>query len=148
MRDFDQEFIADAKRRLASLAPDTKSAWGSMTAGQMVGHITKAVEYSQGKGPEGPNVGGFFGRYIAAPLILSGLLRMPKNAQAPKEMYDGADPNGSVDGLIEALQEFYNMARAQTLATRPHVYFGDIGVRGWSKLHVLHVEHHFTQFGV
>ncbi|MBI4558851.1 MAG: DUF1569 domain-containing protein, partial [Candidatus Hydrogenedentes bacterium] len=28
----------------------------------------------------------------------------------------------------------------------PHPYFGDIGIDGWSKLHVRHFEHHLRQF--
>ena len=147
MRPFDQSYVDDIVRRLGSLPADAKPAWGRMTPRQLYAHLTTAVRYALGKEPETPNEGGFFGRWIAGPLILNGIIKIPKNQKAPK-MYDRQPPEADIESLRAELQEVLDRINAGTLRPIPHPFFGDFGVSGWTKLSVIHAEHHARQFGV
>ena len=147
MRRFTREFLDDAFRRLATLAPDTVPQWGSMRPPQLFAHLIVTFRYSLGKEPTQPNVGGFLGRYVAGPLILNGIIKRPRNARAPS-MYNSQAPAASLDELRQETEEFLRRFDARDLSPPAHQIFGDIGLDGWGKVHVTHMQHHMCQFGV
>lgn len=147
VRKIDQRFVEQTRGMVAALAPDIKPQWGKMTLGQMLAHMVTAVRYSLGKDPETPNEGGFFGAHIAAPLILNGYLKIPPGQKGPA-MYDVAAPSATLEELAAEFAAFVSAQAKPGFAPPSHPYFGDIGPRGWEKLHVVHMEHHLRQFGI
>lgn len=145
VRAFDRNFVNQSRALLESIPPDTRPHWGRMSLGQMLAHMQTAIRYSLGKDPETPNEGGLFGR-IAAPIILSGLLKIPKGQKGPA-MYDAAAPSATVQDLVRELDDFLNASAKPGFAPPAHPFFGDIGPKGWANLHIVHLEHHLRQFG-
>lgn len=146
MRPFDRAFVEETLAALRSIEPERKPKWGRMNRAQMLSHLRTAVRYSLGKEKQTPNVGGFFGRWIAGPLILNGWIRIPHNQKAPP-MYDSALPEATLEQFEQELRELLAQVEAGTFQPVPHDYFGDIGPEGWKKLNVVHFEHHLRQFG-
>lgn len=146
MREFDRAFVDSAAAALAAIPSDRKPEWGRMTPPQLHAHLLTAVRYSLGMEPESPNEGGWFGARVAAPLILGGWLRIPKNKKAPA-MYDAAPPEAAAAEVAAALREFHARLGDPAFAPPPHPYFGGIGPGGWARLHQIHLDHHLRQFG-
>jgi len=147
MPEYNKAFLDDTFNRFATLAPDTEPQWGSMRPPQLFAHLQTAVAYSLGKEKETPNEGGFLGRWLAGPLILSGIIKIPKNTKGPK-MYDAAAPEATLGDFRAEAEEFLERYQAGTLPDIAHPYFGNFGVEGWKKLHIIHFQHHMAQFGV
>lgn len=146
MRQFDERFVAEVSGIVRALPLDAKPVWGRMSAPQMFAHMVAAFEYSLGRLPLTPNEGGIFGR-IAAPLILNGIIRIPKDQKAPS-MYDAAAPSATAEELVRVIAEFHGRLGEPGFSPPAHPFFGDIGKKGWAKLGIVHLEHHLRQFGV
>lgn len=147
VRAFDDALVEDTRRRLQELSIDARPMWGRMTPPQMFAHMVTAIRYSLLMEKETPNEGGFFGAYIAAPLIINGLLKIPPGQKGPA-MYDTAAPSATQGELLDMFVAFRAQATHADFMPPPHPYFGNIGARGWAKLHIVHMEHHLRQFGV
>ena len=50
--------------------------------------------------------------------------------------------------LAALLDEYLALVQSGELKTGLHPVFGDIGIDGWARVHVLHFEHHCRQFGL
>ncbi len=147
MPEFNRRFIEQTAERFRKLAPDSKPLWGRMSSPQMLAHLAQLVKYSIGKEPETPNEGGWFGHYVAAPLILNGVIKIPKNSKAPR-LYERQAPHGDVPMLTGELTEFLTRLEDASFNPPAHPYFGRLDAHQWAKLHVIHIDHHATQFGV
>ena len=143
----DRQFVAELIGRLSTLQVDSPPRWGRMTAPQMLAHCTIAVRYSLGKEGESPREWGWILQHLAAPVVLSGLFRMPKNAKAPS-VFEPRGDAAEVAALAAELNEFVDRSGTSGFAPPSHPYFGNLGAKGWSRLHVLHLDHHARQFGV
>jgi len=147
MRPLDHDYVSELIIRLGKLRPDAKPAWGTLTPERMVGHLTATVRYSMGRASKLPVKGNWIVRNVLRPLILNGVVRIPKNIEAP-------DPSGQLfatgdtETLHAVLDEYLTLVQSGDLEPAPHPAFGDIGIDGWAKLHVVHFEHHLRQFGV
>lgn len=146
IRAYDQTFVDEAMVEFAALTPDQVPVWGAMRPPQLFAHLTTAVRYGLGKEALSPPEGGMLIRKVLCPLLLSGLLRMPKNVTKPK-MYDAEAPEGTLESFRAEVDEFLARLQDGTLDPPPHPALGDLGPAGWSKLHVIHFEHHLRQFG-
>ena len=146
MRIFDQRFVDEASAIIRALPMDKKPQWGKMSVPQMFAHMTTAFGYALGKVPQTANEGGFFGK-IAAPLILNGIVHIPKDQKAPS-MYDAGAPTATAEELIAVITAYHARLSDPGFSPPSHPFFGDIGVNGWSKLGIVHFEHHLRQFGV
>ena len=146
MRNFDHDYVADVVRRLGRLKPDARPKWGKLAAPGMIQHLGDSVRFSMGRAGEVPNVSNWFTRTIVAPLILNGIVRIPKNIKAPelskRSSYD------DVESLHALLEEYLGLVQAGEFVPARQPVFGDIGIDGWAKLHLVHFEHHLRQFGV
>lgn len=148
---YDREFLDKTAERLNNLPDDRSPEWGSMRVPQMRAHLVTAVRYSLGKEPISPPEGSPVTRFLyrllfTSPVAASGVFKLPKNVEKPK-LYDSAAPEASVDELSAEMEEYLNKVNAKELAPPPHPSLGDLGVKGWNTLHVLHVDHHLRQFG-
>lgn len=148
MRHFDHDYVADVIRRLSSIRPDATPAWGTLTPQGMVAHLADTVRYAMGRGGSLPDSSSWFSRNIVRPLILSGMVRIPKNIKAPEPLKrDPRLSGGDIETLHALLDEYLSLVQAGEFDPKPHPYLGDIGIDGWARMHVLHFEHHLRQFG-
>jgi hypothetical protein len=146
IRAFDRAFVDEAMAEFEALKPDQEPEWGSMRPPQLFAHLITAVRYGLGKEEESPPEGSFLIRRILAPLLLAGVMKLPKNVDKPK-MYDAEAPQGTPEELRAEMEEHLSRLSDGTLNPPPHPALGDLGPDGWSKLHVIHFEHHLRQFG-
>lgn len=146
MRDFDHDYVEEAIGRLKQLKAGASPAWGKMTPEQMIEHLANSVRYSMGRLGDVPDKSNWLLRRIVAPLIMRGVIRIPKNIRGsdfPKRPY-----RDDLETLHAVLEEYLAVVQAGELEPKPHPGFGDIGVDGWAAMHYLHFEHHLRQFGV
>jgi hypothetical protein len=146
VRTFDRSFVDEAMAEFAALTPDQIPKWGSMRPPQLFAHLTTAVRYGLGKEDLSPPEGSFLIRRVLSPLLVNGVLKMPKNVAKPK-MYDSEAPEGSLESLGAEMEEHLSRLQDGTLDPPPHSALGDLGATGWSNLHVVHFAHHLRQFG-
>ena len=138
-------------KRLESIPADAKPLWGTLDGTGVIEHLIYAV-----RGPMGqtdrkiPPMDTFFLRNIAGPLILNGILPMPKGIAVKDD--DGSlfhsRVEGGLDELRATVEEFCARKNEPGFEIGVHPAFGAIGPDGWDKLHYRHFEHHCRQFGV
>ncbi len=146
MRRFDQDFADRVLARLAALPPDARPRWGRMDRDQLIRHLLGVVRYSLGEHAEElPFAGNWITVRVLAPLMLNGLVRLPRHVRFGDR--DAPSLPGDLDALRRAIDDYRRRAGSGDLEPPLHPYFGPIGVEGWSKLHVIHFEHHLRQFG-
>lgn len=150
MKRFDHHYVEELIARLRKLSPDAKPQWGTMTGAQLLGHLIMVMRYCLGKGPEMPNKSTWFTRNVLGPLVLNGLLAIPKDVKLPRlsGKRPGLPADGDIETLHAVLEEYLHAAQTGELKPPHHFAFGDLGVDGWAKMHVRHFEHHLKQFGL
>lgn len=151
MQKFDSAFAADVIERLGRLEPDAKPAWGRMKAEELIPHLLGTMQFSVGEGPNIPYGGNWVTENIVGPLLLNGILPMPKNVKFKDEEGEAApalSSPGTLEDLKASMDEYISKAGGGGLATSWHTVFGDIGANGWAKMHVVHFRHHLKQFGI
>ena len=150
MPDFDHAFLEETMTRIANIPAEKKPVWGSMNRDQMIGHLTAVFHYTLGLGPEMPDMSTWFSRNVLRHLLLSGVVRIPKNVRAPRPTGapSGPPPEGDATILLSTMEEYLARAQAGDLDPPPHPFFCDLGVDGWARFHCRHVDHHLRQFGV
>ena len=151
MQTLDHDVAAEYLERCEKIRPDARPAWGSFSPQAMIRHLADEVRYSMGKSGELPFTGTWLTRMVAGPLILRGVMPMPKNLKAGLFVPDPADlgpVSGEIETLHAVLDEYLHVVQTGEIDPPPHPMLGDIGVDGWAKLHVVHFEHHLRQFNV
>jgi len=146
LRAFDRAFVDEAMTEFEALDPDQSPEWGSMRPPQMYAHLAMAVRYGLGKEDLVPDEGNFFVRRILSPILVSGIMKLPKGVAKPK-MYDAQAPQAAVDELRVEIEELLARVEDGSFDPPPHSMLGDLGPAGWCKLHIIHFEHHLRQFG-
>lgn len=151
MHHFDHNYIDHVMTRLSGIEPAAKPLWGRMDRATMVRHLADIVRYSMGHGDAPlPDKSTWLTRNIMAPLLMHGLVRIPKNIKANDlpccELDEILEPNPD-KYLRRMLQEYLDAVQADEVTPPPHPAFGNVGIDGWAKLHVAHFDHHLRQFG-
>lgn len=144
---FDHDYVAEVVRRLGQLGPDAQPSWGSFTRADLVRHLAAAIRFSMGKGRPVEDRSTWWRRNVVAPLIMRGVLRLPRNVTFP-QMNAAVREQDDLETLHALLEDYLNLVQADELRPAIHPHFGDIGVDGWARLHVVHFEHHLRQFRV
>jgi Protein of unknown function (DUF1569) len=151
MAHFDASYLEEVARRVARLRPDARPRWGSLDGARMIQHLHGALRYSLGQLPEVKPLGRFTLRYLIGPLALHGLLPVPRNVTFRRP--DGSvipipmQPGGAPE-LLAAGREFLERLADPEFHPPAHPAFGNLGPRGWSRLHYHHFQHHLGQFGI
>lgn len=148
MRAFDHDYVNELITRLGRIDPESTPRRGTMSRDKMIAHLCATVRFAKGKGPPLPYVGNWFSCRVLGPLVLNGILKLPTNVGIPQPAGEpAAAPHGDIEALHAELEDYLNLVQAGALSPPPHPLFGDIGIDGWARLHVLHFEHHLRQFG-
>lgn len=144
---FDRAFVDSSLGRMGEISDDAKPVWGSMSPGQMRAHLQLAIRYSLGKEEESPDESKPLLNMILIPVLLSGIMKLPKGVKGPA-MYDAAAPSATLDEVKAELEEYLTNYEGSGFNPPAHPSLGNLGPDKWSKLHVIHVDHHLRQFGV
>ena len=151
MQRLDQKFATIAMARFESLADDVTPQWGTMTRGQLFGHLDSVLRYTLGERDEMPFRGNFKTRHIFRHVILLGLREIPHNITAPipkgvsKEVLF---PDIELPVLSSTIDEYLKGIDGGALPTRIHPFFGPLTSAQWQRFHRLHFVHHMKQFNV
>ena len=146
---FDHDYLTDVIKRLEQVKSDARPLWGSLTPARMIAHLIDAVRYSMGKAGDMPDKSTWFSRRVACPLVLRGIVKIPRNVKAATPSGPVTPPgHADVETLHAVLEDYLGLVQAGEFDPKPHPYFGQVGIDGWDRLHVLHFEHHLRQFNV
>lgn len=150
-RHLDNDYVIDLMDRLKRIPPDARPQWGTLDRQGLIEHFIWFVRHSMGRSKRVPYMGNWISRFIIAPLIMNGIVPIPRNLQFPKWLretgFNGREP-GDEETLHALLDEYLQLVQADEFTPAAHPAFGHIGVDGWDRMHVRHFEHHFRQFGV
>lgn len=134
------------------LTTDNEAKWGLMNAHQMVEHLTLVLIYSTGK----------FGVPFKGDLAATEKLWAPFVAAAnpwktvfpafsgigkPKPVRNETIAD-SKKALKKAFIKYQHYCKENPDAITPHGFLGNITTAQWIQVHVKHIGHHLTQFGV
>ena len=137
-----QEFI----NRINKLTPENKALWGTMSVDQMLKHCQIALEIAVNKREIKPNklIIFLFGKRIlkkiTGPDKFGRSLPTFKEAKLPETKGFEAEKQTLIN-LIPAFE-------TQNITQKPHPAFGPMTPEQWDILHVKHLDHHLSQFGV
>ena len=151
MPELTKAHVDEIIEKLDSLPDDAEPNWGKLDKAGLIEHMLWAVNASMNPDAPVKFVGNFVTTKVVGPLILNQLIPFPKNVKLPAK--DGAPPvvtrtEGDIADLKAAYESFLSAREGGSLKTPPHPVFGDIGPKGWAKMHVAHANHHFKQFGL
>lgn len=137
-------------KRLSTLSPSSNRLWGTMTAQQMLCHVTDQLRMALGEVPA-PRRGSFLHRTLIKKLILLGIPAPKGKIKTVPELdqkKSGTQPttfDGDRDALQHSIEKFITM---QESALTPHSMFGTLTKQEWGRLIYIHLQHHFQQFGI
>lgn len=146
--EFDLDFVEDVIVRLEGLKPNTAPLWGALSPAGMRSHLIVSLRYAMGQYGASPQSGNWFTRIVLRRLILWGIVPIPRNVRLPFPTRPDEAPPRDLESLHAVLEEYLDLVQAGALVPPPHPVFGDLGIDGWARFHVLHVEHHLKQFGL
>ncbi len=137
-------------KHLNRLEPDTKAAWGSMSAQRMVEHLTEMIQMSMGTGnytlliPEE--------KIESMQRFLDSEKPMAKNITvdfAPADYtLKHEEMELAIDDFVDNWLAFEEYYETHPDATNLHPYYGYLDEKKWRRLHSKHFTHHFEQFGI
>lgn len=145
----DRHQLPDFERRLMCLMPGAVRRWGTMDVSAMLAHLRKTFEsVRDDTGIEDRST--WFSRTVVRFLVLN-VLPIPRGRiKAPAALFPA--PCGAMEDerllLRRAMQQFVAVAEAEPERRCRHPFFGLLTLRQWQRMHALHVDHHFRQFGV
>ena len=136
--------------RLARISPDSPRRWGTMTAHQMVCHLSDAFRMVTGAKRVSP-VAGLLQRTMVKWVALYAPLRWPPGIVTRPEIEQGlggtcpGDFATDVTDLLTLMEVF--TAQPATLTWPAHPVFGPLSEKAWLRWAYLHMDHHLRQFG-
>lgn len=145
-RFFDYDFMEDAVDRLAGLPNDRVPKWGRMHASELVPHLTHVLQYSMGRLGSLPFVGNAVTANVEGPLVLAGWIPLRRNLDLPQPCGGITSDGAALETLHAVMDDYMYAAQTGELVPARHARYGDIGIDGWGRLHVMHIEHHLRQF--
>jgi hypothetical protein len=135
--------------RLANVRPDTQPKWGTMSAHQMICHLSDSLRAALGEKHISPSTS-LFKRTILKPMALWMPLHWPRGFKTRPEMdqLQGGTPPvefaSDLEKLRLLLERFCN-CQGEFAA---HAMFGDMSKGERMRHAYLHFDHHLRQFGV
>lgn len=134
--------------RVASLSPESKREWGTMTAAQTAAHCSLALEMAMGdKNPPRVFIGRILGPVVKK-LALGNDEPMRKNSPTAPSLIvsDDHDLEAEKVRLIGLIDRFSKGGPA-VCTKHPHAFFGRLTPEQWAELMYKHLDHHLRQFG-
>ena len=153
MRGLDREQAAAFASRLEKLGEDSVRQWGELEHTELIPHLIGAFQYSMGQLERVETVfqGNWFTTNVLPHIVFTGFVSPPKNIKLRNQAGDELSAilvPGDLSDLKATMDEFITKVESGELCAESHMIFGDIGPKGWSKFHVIHLRHHTKQFGL
>lgn len=148
--DFIELDITEVIQKLDKLSPNTKPAWGDMSAQRMVEHLSDTIMIASGKKK--------FPLEIPEDKIekMVGFLEsdkpMARNIEVPfakkNEKLRHEEIELAIDEFLLEWLDFEEHFSENEYRTELHPYYGNLNYAQWCRLHAKHLTHHFEQFGI
>jgi hypothetical protein len=142
---------AEVLARLARVHPDSARRWGTMTAHQMVCHLSDAFRMATGQKPVS-RATSLVQQTIAKWLALYAPLHWPPGIPTRPEIdqsVSGTCPSEFSADIAELAKQVELFTSQPTSFDWPeHPIFGKLSARAWLRWGYLHMDHHFRQFGI
>ncbi len=141
--------LAQNKKRLDKLTPDSKPLWGKMNAGQMLAHLNLTYDTSRGKvRVEMHPLMHFFIKKFLKKTVVDDKPYPKKSKTSPYfEVTESKDFNLEKDKFLQNMQWVFEKGESY-FEGRLTSSFGRLTAKEWSNLFQKHLDHHFKQFGV
>jgi Protein of unknown function (DUF1569) len=143
---WDRSAAREIRDRVQRLGPECERRWGTMSAQQMVCHLTESLKMALGElrvdAKRLPI------RYPPLKQLVVYVAPFPKNAPTAPELMITATPlpwGDDVATLLTLVDRF--TARAASTEWPEHPAFGRLSRRAWGVLVYRHMDHHLRQFG-
>ena len=144
---WDPALRASFAERLKSLSPDSKSAWGKLTASGMLAHLNDSYRMCLGDLAVKPRSGPL--RYTPIKQMVIYVLPFPKSVPTAPELLvrcDGAVLEDEKAAFTQMLDRLSAVPPNGVLTEHPA--FGSLTYKAYGTLMGRHTEHHFRQFGL
>lgn len=145
---FDRKSAGSYKNRLRELKPDTEGKFGKMSASDMLSHLRKIFDTSNGD-VEAPDESVFVLRVLGIPLMMAGLMPMVPGVLKTHSTYEPSnveDFEAEKKSVLAAMDKFVEEFEADPQLKRVIPLMGPMTMRQWSVMHALHTNHHLKQF--
>ncbi len=146
---FKKETVKELCKRIDTLTPETKPAWGKMSADQMLAHCN--VTYEMVYTTKHPKPNAFM------KLILKLLVKNKVVSEVPYKKNGKTAPQFIIDGkrdfahekqrLQDYIKQTAELGEAYFEGKESHS-FGPLTSNEWNNMFYKHLNHHLTQFGV
>jgi len=134
------------------VTPGLPAKWGRMNAQQMIEHLTLIFIYSTGrfgvpfKGDEA------VAKKLWQPFKQAtnpwGTVFPPSNIAGDPKPVRNETMEGSKKALKKAFAKYQHYSKENPDAITPHALLGNITTAQWILVHLKHIDHHLSQFGV
>jgi hypothetical protein len=137
--------------RLRALGPESDRRWGTMSAHQMVCHLSDAFRMGMGDKAVSPATS-LLERTVVKWIALYAPVPWPRGILTRPEIEQGVggtcprDFAADVEDVAILLDAF--AARDAGVEWPPHPIFGPLSGKAWLRWGYLHMDHHLRQFGV
>ncbi|MGD0737442.1 MAG: DUF1569 domain-containing protein [Terracidiphilus sp.] len=141
---------AEIVRRLAAVGPASERRWGRMSVGEMVCHLSDALQAAMGARKTSSRCN-WFTRSLMKWVGLWGPIVWPHGVKTVPECEAGkggtkpAEMESDLRTVRELLEGF--AALPPTFAFPEHAIFGRMTYTEWMRWGYLHMDHHLRQFG-
>ncbi|MGB6545681.1 MAG: DUF1569 domain-containing protein [Candidatus Acidiferrales bacterium] len=134
--------------RLGKVRPDSRALWGTMTAPQMICHLSDSFRGALGEKYISPDTS-FFNRVVIKNLALWVPLKWPRGRKTRPEIDQklGGTTPGEFASDVAALRVLVNRFCAHANKFSPHAFFGQMSKPERNRHAYLHMDHHLRQFG-
>lgn len=148
--DLNDETLEQFKSRLRALKPEAQRQWGTMSAAQMLAHLRIVLEISleerESKDESRPWL-----LPIIWLIVFEWWTNWPKGRiKASSQFLDSTatDFEAERDQVLAAMERF--VAHAARFPARKVLepMLGKVSLRKWQRIHGVHTDYHFRQFGV
>jgi hypothetical protein len=141
--------LTTIRNRIALVGPTDQPLWGSMSAPQMLLHLTDAFKYPLGERPVAPFKSLPIPRFLFKWLALRFPRKWPKGIKAPPEIDPriGGTPPGDFEADRAVLLNRLDGFACASGPLPPHPIFGPLTTAEWMRWGYLHTDHHLRQFG-
>jgi hypothetical protein len=137
-------------RRLNTIQPTAQRRWGSMSAHNMICHLSDGFRLYIGERPAKP-IPVRVPRVLMKWAALWAPFRWPHGFKTAPELdqQEGGTPPAEfaadMRDLLGLVERFTR--QSPDFVRKPHPHFGVMSEREWNRLAYLHAEHHLRQFG-
>ena len=154
IHELDASGLAYHREQLSKLEADREPLWGEMDALRMIAHLRRVLQVSLGEAEERSEamVPSWIGRIVGW-LFFDVFTRWPParrgNNPAP-EMFPVAAHGFEEERrlLVEALERFVERSENAPEERHMNPVLGLIPLKRWARVHGVHYEHHYRQFGL